>query len=1815
MRTNTRSGGGGRKMRGVVVGIVSNINDPDQSGRVKVRLPWLDDQGGSPIETHWARVTGFYAGASRGAMFIPELGDEVMVAFGHGDPNHPYVIGAVWNGEHKVPGPGNTDGKNDHKWLRSRAGHDFEFLDSDGGEKIRLVDSSTNNSIIIDTPADTITTEAKTGKINIQAPKGHIQIDCVDLKMTTTEGRNLEVGTSHTIKVGQKRTTNVSAGNLIQTAGSATTVTTASFKASAGSAVGVQAGAAVVNQGSISTKVDGWSEVQQGPVTRTVGSQKLTADAFLTVNSEGTPSGPLTVLAGNLTTQADAAMLANGKLVTIMGGLINAKGAGMVVAKGTDGAKAALSTWLGGLLLLNPNTLTFPATKLLDPIIGLDFHTTLPSITVPPLPPLPFFPSPFMGPILIDFKPTVLINFRPAAGSGATAISFHMPPLPWPWPPISHRPMITAAVMALMTAPFTALLEMGRAKVQALAAGSNNETLKRGFVADLLGSSHVTPAPSEDTAAGDAMQVGSGDTGTFAFTRIFPMFGSAQAFIGFLAGLIPLPVANASVNIASPTTTVCDAPLGMMIPMGANSCSDIPIMPNAAVVGFSNVLTGMSIGDFLGQLAWNAIKGAATMGFQGAIKKGANATARAIAKSNNPRLQNAAQRVNNFVGGDNCIAEGHPVDVVSGTLFSRQTDVQTHGAQAFTFDRFYNSRTVAPEGHLAADPQDLGPGWRHSLDEWLIADETTDGIRTLAYRNHEGRILGFDMPLADGDEDFHPLDRLTLRRIDGRTYEIRSLDGTIRRFEFAGKTPGKVTPPTYQPGIGNRAPLAALIEPMGGEGIRPRWQDNRLIGITDPCDREITTTHDKQGRLTTLRMTRSTEGDCDIFLAAYEYDGTGRLARHIDANRNTRRFAYDTRGRLIRETDRNGYAFHFRYDDDDRCIVTHGDDNAFWVELAYLPGAPVTEARDALGGLTRYKHDPDLKLVTETHDAEGGIQQTTYTPEGWVATEVDPVGGTWTHAYDDRGRRVGVETPDGHRAEMTYDEAGRLVSFTDIGGGEWRLERDEEGHISARIAPDDTIERFARDPAGRMIALHSPADDLWERTWSATGLIASDAFPDGRRHLYRYDALGRLNAVTERGTDGRTRQITIKRDAEGRQIAVERADDTEERRTLDPEGNPIEIRQGRRTTRMSYGPLGSLREVIDPLGRATRYARDLHHHITSIALPGNRSWRFDRDRLGRLRAVHRPDGRATRFVLDAGGRPIEEHRADARVVHRKFDAMGRVVGIDWSTVGSAFAFEYDAFGRLLAATGPDAVPVQRRFDPRGGLTTEVVGEQALRYRRDHQGRVVRRRASWGGEVSFEYNGVGNLSTLGDPRGGRHRFGHDGFGRRASWQQPGGVRRVTDRDRAGHIIAETLVAAGGDLLLRRAAEWRDTHIAVIAEGPVGRGQVTQFDHDDAGRLTGWNTVGERHAFGYDDADNLISLDGDAIEVDATSDRIRVDTAGRRHRYDALGRLVEVKGPEGIRRLVYDAFDRLVTVHTEDTRLVHYGYDALGRCVQVLAEQPDGSIEQRDLTWDGDHLARLTVGPAGGTPTRTEEYVIDPVQGIPLCRVVGEGEAARTEYFVTDERGAVTHLTDEAGRVLWAGRYDPYGRCVIEVAEVEQPLRLLGQIDDGATGLRLQRHRVFDPETARFITPDPIELEGGHNLYAWPSDPMSAGDPLGLAMCASRRDAFRRAKRDAGIPMGQQPTQVTHEMMTTRTGAPILDANNQIVNSREYHYTRADGQHIVIQEHAIGHYYGPNDRGNQGAHFNVRPGSNTRTGAVPGTDDHYSWGTEPMVPGGG
>src|SRR6266536_6725356 len=146
------------RVYGVVIGIVTNNDDPDGLGRVKVRFPWLSDSD----ESWWARIATPMAGNQRGVQFPPEVEDEVLVAFQHGDVRFPYVLGGLWNGKDAPPEskPLDGDGKVAKRVVKSRSGHLIRFDDTDGSEKIEIVDKSEKNSIVIDTANNTVTVQA-----------------------------------------------------------------------------------------------------------------------------------------------------------------------------------------------------------------------------------------------------------------------------------------------------------------------------------------------------------------------------------------------------------------------------------------------------------------------------------------------------------------------------------------------------------------------------------------------------------------------------------------------------------------------------------------------------------------------------------------------------------------------------------------------------------------------------------------------------------------------------------------------------------------------------------------------------------------------------------------------------------------------------------------------------------------------------------------------------------------------------------------------------------------------------------------------------------------------------------------------------------------------------------------------------------------------------------------------------------------------------------------------------------------------------------------------------------------------------------------------------------------------------------------------------------------------------------------------------------------------------------------------------------------------------------------------------------------------
>jgi type VI secretion system secreted protein VgrG len=149
-----------------LMAIVTDNKDPEKRGRIKVKFPIKSASGGD-LESPWLRTTSAYAGGNRGVYFIPEINDEVLVGFEMGDSNMPVVLGSLWNGIDKPPesaiNPGGDDGeleKNDNKVIYSRAGHQIILSDVDGAGKIKIIDRTGKNTMIIDSKENTISITA-----------------------------------------------------------------------------------------------------------------------------------------------------------------------------------------------------------------------------------------------------------------------------------------------------------------------------------------------------------------------------------------------------------------------------------------------------------------------------------------------------------------------------------------------------------------------------------------------------------------------------------------------------------------------------------------------------------------------------------------------------------------------------------------------------------------------------------------------------------------------------------------------------------------------------------------------------------------------------------------------------------------------------------------------------------------------------------------------------------------------------------------------------------------------------------------------------------------------------------------------------------------------------------------------------------------------------------------------------------------------------------------------------------------------------------------------------------------------------------------------------------------------------------------------------------------------------------------------------------------------------------------------------------------------------------------------------------------------
>jgi len=218
---------------GVRVGIVTDNDDPKDRGRVKLRFPWRE----ADDESHWARIATLMAGDEYGSYCVPEVDEEVLVAFAGGDVHQPFVLGSLWNGDNEPPQKADED--NDIRELVSRSGHRLQFDDddtdgglrietneghkielddSDGSERIDIVDSSGDNRIRLDAETDSVSIEAD-DTLELSGKKIKLRGNTVDINGTQSldlsSNSSVELSSNGSVDIESQLAMAIEAGAIL----------------------------------------------------------------------------------------------------------------------------------------------------------------------------------------------------------------------------------------------------------------------------------------------------------------------------------------------------------------------------------------------------------------------------------------------------------------------------------------------------------------------------------------------------------------------------------------------------------------------------------------------------------------------------------------------------------------------------------------------------------------------------------------------------------------------------------------------------------------------------------------------------------------------------------------------------------------------------------------------------------------------------------------------------------------------------------------------------------------------------------------------------------------------------------------------------------------------------------------------------------------------------------------------------------------------------------------------------------------------------------------------------------------------------------------------------------------------------------------------------------------------------------------------------------------------------------------------------------------------------------------------------------------
>ncbi|WP_395611387.1 RHS repeat-associated core domain-containing protein [Pseudomonas sp. B22129] len=1008
---------------------------------------------------------------------------------------------------------------------------------------------------------------------------------------------------------------------------------------------------------------------------------------------------------------------------------------------------------------------------------------------------------------------------------------------------------------------------------------------------------------------------------------------------------------------------------------------------------------------------------------------------------------------------DKTVTNGCPVSMVTGEELLTLTDGTLDGILPFEWTRLY--RTSAVEVDCG-----LGFGWSHSLAQRLAV--VGDSV---VWTDHENRITEFPLPTASRPAITNSLaeaaiylgtlaDELVLAQ-DSRFYHFR--EGALTAISDAYDNHLRV--------FRDRLGRVERLDNGVGRSLFLRYERGRIVAVEYQIERA-------EGPGEFVWVTEQT-------IVSYAYDTAGRLLSATNAVGESEVYRYDEQHVILERQLAGGASFFWAWERSGkaaRCVRHWASFSQMDTRYAWGDDGQVT-VRNADGSQEAYVHDSRARLVQRI-DPDGAEHFKSYDDKGRLTVEQDPLGAVTAYQYDDAGRLVALFPGDDEPTSYEHDNG--FVRVVRRGEAVWKYERNDQGDVTRKTDPDGSVTDYSYNKYGQLTGVWYPDHSCHRLVWNERGQLVEEQLPNGGVKRYRYDDLGRQ--VAREDEYGALTQYQL--DSVGRLIRI-----------VLPDGG---------TREYSYNPYGKITAERDELGHVTRYEYGDGLHLISRRINADGTqvkYRYDNARL-LLTEIENEVGEVYGLHYHPNGLIQQETGFDGQRTAYVYDLNGNLQEkTEHGDDGSQLITRYtrDHAGRLVRKTLPDGKTVDYTYDRQGNLLGVNDGHWALAYEYDSQNRLTAEHQGWG-TLRYGYDACGQLKNLRLPDNNRLTFNH-GKGGDLSTVELNGTPLTSHLFKAGRerqrqqgqLISHYGYDEQNRLHAHAVTQQRDDiyqrHYDYDKTGNLSRVFDTRkgehhYRYDPLARLTRVDhSQDEQERFGHDPAGNLLMQDRPGPDIVAGN---RLAIQGDHHYdYDAFGNLIrERRGRE--HRLIteyrYDCQHQLIGITQPDGQTASYCYDPFGRRISKTVD--DITTE---FFWQGDKLI------AEHHADRHRSYIYEPDSFRPLVLLEGFGPKETKPYhYQLDHLGTPQELTAPSGEIVWSAHYKAYGKISrLDVGKIDNPLRFQGQYSDPESGLHYNRHRYYNPDLGRYLTPDPVKLAGGINAYRYVPNPTGWVDPLGLS----------------------------------------------------------------------------------------------------------------------